>query len=104
MSLWAELKRRNVIRVAVFYLLAAWLVVQVAETVLPVFGVPEGVLRGLIVLLALGFVPTLVFAWIYELTPEGLKRESQISDARSISDRTGHKLNLATLMVAVLAV
>lgn len=104
MSLWAELKRRNVIRVAVFYLLAAWLVVQVAETVLPVFGVPEGVLRGLIVLLALGFVPTLLFAWIYELTPEGLKRESQLSDVHSISDRTGHKLNLATLVVAVLAV
>jgi TolB-like protein len=104
MSLFTELKRRNVIRVAVFYLLAAWLLVQVAETVLPVFEVPDGVLRGLVIVLVLGFVPALVFAWIYELTPEGLKRESQIATDRSITHRTGHKLNLSTLAVAVLAV
>jgi hypothetical protein len=70
MSLFTELRRRNVIRVAGFYLVAAWLIVQVAETVLPVFGVPEWVLRALIILLAIGFLPALVFSWIHELTPD----------------------------------
>jgi adenylate cyclase len=59
-SLFNELKRRNVIRVALFYIIAAWLLVQVAETVLPLFDVPDGVLRGLVILLVLGFVPALV--------------------------------------------
>jgi hypothetical protein len=62
MSLFAELKRRNVIRVALFYIVSAWLVLQVAETVLPLFEVPDSVLRGLVILLVLGFVPALVLA------------------------------------------
>ncbi|PKM01876.1 MAG: hypothetical protein CVV17_06455, partial [Gammaproteobacteria bacterium HGW-Gammaproteobacteria-7] len=64
MSLFTELKRRNVFRVALFYIVAAWLLVQVAETVLPMFEVPDGVLRGLVILLALGFVPAVVLAWV----------------------------------------
>ena len=63
LGLVAELRRRHVFRVALFYTVSAWLLVQVAETVLPVFDVPDGVLRGLIVILALGFVPALIFAW-----------------------------------------
>jgi TolB-like protein len=94
-SLFAELQRRNVIRVGVFYLIAAWLIIQVAETVLPLFAVPEGMLRGLVILLAIGFVPALVFSWIYELTPEGVKRESEIDRNESITPVTGRKLNLA---------
>ena len=57
MSFLSELKRRNVVRVALFYLVSAWLLVQVAETVLPLFEVPDGVLPGLVILLALGFIP-----------------------------------------------
>ena len=77
-SFWSELKRRNVFRVALFYVVSAWLIIQVAETVLPLFEVPDGVLRGLIVLLALGFVPALVFAWAFEMTPDGLKRDKDV--------------------------
>jgi adenylate cyclase len=104
MSLWAEMKRRNVIRVALFYVVAAWLLVQVAETVLPLFDVPAGVLRGLVILLALGFVPALVFAWVYELTPEGLKRDTEVEVSEQTRQKSAHKLNWATLIVAVLAI
>lgn len=104
MSLFAELKRRNVFRVGLFYVLAAWLVIEVAETVLPLFDVPDGVLRGLVVLLVLAFVPVLVFSWIYELTPEGLKRDAEARAAGAATDQTGRKLNWATLVVAALAI
>jgi hypothetical protein len=72
MSFLTELRRRNVIRMAGLYLVGAWLLVQVAGTVLPMFEVPAWVARALVIVLALGFVPALVFAWIYELTPDGL--------------------------------
>lgn len=74
-SFFAELKRRNVFRVALFYVVAAWVVVQVAETVLPVFEVPDSMLRGLVILLALGFVPAVVLAWAFEWTPDGIAEE-----------------------------
>ena len=83
MSLFAELSRRNVIRIAGFYLVAAWLVVQVAETVLPAFDVPGWVLRALILVLAIGFVPALVFAWVFELTPDGIRREKPAESAEA---------------------
>jgi TolB-like protein/Tfp pilus assembly protein PilF len=103
-SIWAELKRRNVYRVGLFYLVAAWLVVQAAETVLPLFEVPDGVRRGLILLLALGLVPALVFAWIFELTPDGIKRESEVEVQPAVREHTAGKLNWATLIAAVLAI
>lgn len=84
----SELKRRNVIRVAGLYLVVAWLVVQVAETVLPAFAVPGWVLRGLIVLLALGFLPALIIAWAFELTPEGLRREARPDPAAPLAVRS----------------
>ncbi|MGD9387594.1 MAG: tetratricopeptide repeat protein [Gammaproteobacteria bacterium] len=104
MSLFGELKRRNVFRVAMLYVVAAWLVIEVAETVLPIFEVPDGVLRGLVVLLVIGIVPALGFAWIYELTPEGLKRDTGVTENTEFSATTGHRLNWATLVVAVLAI
>ena len=104
MTLFAELKRRNVIRVALFYIVAAWLLVQVAETVLPLFDVPDGVLRGLIVLLGLGLVPALALSWVYEITPEGVKRDAGTGSSAAHAFRTGHKLNWATLVVAGLAI
>jgi adenylate cyclase len=104
MSLIAELKRRNVFRVGIFYVVAAWLVVEVAETVLPLFDVPAGVLRGLIVLLVLGFVPVLVFSWIFELTPEGLKRDLGATPDPAFNAATGQKLNVATIVAAMLAI
>jgi adenylate cyclase len=104
MSLFAELKRRNVIRMAGLYLVGAWLVVQVAETVLPAFDVPNWVLRATIILLALGFVPALVFAWVFELTPQGLKRDEEIDPAQSMAPRTARRMDRILLAVSVLAI
>jgi TolB-like protein/tetratricopeptide (TPR) repeat protein len=69
----AELKRRNVFRMAGLYLVTSWLLIQIAETLLPIFETPAWILKTLVLLLALGFVPALVFSWVFELTPEGLK-------------------------------
>ncbi|MEZ5461225.1 tetratricopeptide repeat protein [Dokdonella sp.] len=84
MSLFAELKRRNVIRMAGLYLVGAWLIVQVAETLLPLYETPDWVLKTLVLLLAIGFVPALIFAWIFELTPEGIKRDAEVVPDRSL--------------------
>lgn len=76
LKLLAELKRRNVIGMAGVCLVGAWLIVQLAGTVLPMFGAPEWVARSVVILLAIGFIPAMVFSWLYELTPDGLKRDS----------------------------
>ena len=102
MSLFTELKRRNVFRVGIFYVVTAWLIIEVAETVLPIFEVPDGVLRGLVVLLVIGIIPALALSWIYELTPEGIRRDAGES-AEPVAS-TSHKLNWATLVVAVGAI
>jgi TolB-like protein/tetratricopeptide (TPR) repeat protein len=99
-----ELRRRNVFRVALFYIVSSWLVVQVAETLLPIFDVPDGVLRAIVFILALGFLPAVIFAWAFELTPDGLKRDSNARVDPRTKQKTARKLNLATLAVAVLAI
>src|SRR5262249_50407009 len=88
-SLFAELTRRNVIRMAGLYLVAAWLITQVAGTLLPMFDAPNWLPRSIVVLLAIGFVPALVFAWVYEITPEGIRRESKVEQHESITPQTG---------------
>ena len=72
-TLFAELKRRNVIRMAGLYLIGAWLLTQVASTLLPTFDVPSWALRGLIITLALGFIPAVIFSWVFELTSQGVE-------------------------------
>ena len=67
----AELKRRNVVRVAVLYGLAAWLILQVVDVLVPALGLPDWVMRFVALLLMLGFPLVLIFSWVYELTPEG---------------------------------
>jgi TolB-like protein len=99
MNLIAELRRRNVIRVAGLYLVGAWLLAQIAETLLPIFHTPQWVLQALVVLLALGFIPAVVFAWVFELTPDGLKRETEIDRSQSIVDRTARKLDIAVIVL-----
>ncbi len=103
MSFLAELRRRNVIRMAGLYVVGAWLVVQVAETLLPIFGTPEWVLKALVVLLAIGFIPALVFSWIFELTPEGLKRESDIAPDASVTPQTARRMDRTIIAVMALA-
>lgn len=103
-SLLVELKRRNVFRVAVAYLAVAWLLVQVAETVMPVYGLSDTAVRVTITLLAIGLVPALVFAWVFELTPEGLRREKDVDRGRSITRQTGARLDRVIIVVLALAV
>lgn len=98
----AELKRRNVIRMAGLYLVAAWLVAQVCEVVLPAFDVPNWVMRAVLVALAIGFIPALVFAWVFEWTPTGLKRDDEVPPEESIAPQTGKRMN--RVFFALLAV
>jgi TolB-like protein/Tfp pilus assembly protein PilF len=101
-----ELKRRNVFRVAVAYLVAAWLVLQVADLVLENIGAPDWVMKVLILLFALGFPLALIFSWAYELTPEGLKREKDVDRDQSVTRQTGRKLNQITigLLITVIVI
>jgi TolB-like protein len=103
MSLLAELRRRNVIRMAGLYLVGAWLVTQVAGTVLPMFGAPEWVARSVVLLLVIGFVPALVFAWVFELTPEGIKREGEVAPVESLAPRTARRMDRLLLVALLLA-
>src|SRR5450759_1618266 len=102
-NFFAELKRRNVSRVAGLYLVVAWLLTQVASTVLPTFDVPSWALRGLIITLALGFVPALIFSWVFELTPQGLKRDEDVAAEQSIAPQTGRRMDRTIIVVLVLA-
>ncbi|MBT8448901.1 MAG: tetratricopeptide repeat protein, partial [Gammaproteobacteria bacterium] len=93
LSLFEELKRRNVFKVATAYLVLAWVVVQVTSEAVPAFNMPEWVNTVVFFLGAIGFPFVLLFAWAFELTPEGLKRESEVPAEQSITDTTGQKLN-----------
>ncbi|MGH8122917.1 MAG: tetratricopeptide repeat protein, partial [Rudaea sp.] len=104
MRLIAELKRRNVIRAAGLYLVGAWLLVQVASTVLPVFDVPAWALRSLIIALVIGFVPAMIVAWVFELTPQGLKRDDEVRPEESITPQTARRMDRLILIVAIIAV
>src|SRR6202795_1962867 len=103
MSLFSELKRRNVIRVAGLYLVGAWLLTQVASTLLPTFDVPSWALRGLIITLAVGFIPAVIFSWVFELTSEGLKREDDVAPEHSITPQTGRRMDRMIIVALVLA-
>jgi TolB-like protein/tetratricopeptide (TPR) repeat protein len=103
MSLFEELKRRNIFRMVGLYVVGAWLITQVAGTVLPMFGAPDWIGRSIVVLLAIGFVPTMLFSWIYELTPEGLKRESEIDRSASITSVTGRRIDRSITALLILA-
>ncbi len=89
MSFIAELKRRNVIRVAVFYIVAAWLIIQVADILLEAMAVPDWGMRLILIIVLLGFPVALTFSWIFELTPEGVKREKDVDRSTSVTPDTG---------------
>ena len=107
MSFIHELRRRNVIRMAGLYLVGAWLIVQVTGTVSPMLGAPEWVGRTVLALLAIGFVPALVFSWLYELTPEGFKRDAEVGPGESIAATTGQRMDrlmLAGIVALIFAI
>ena len=85
------------------YLVGAWLLVQVASTLFPAFGVPGWALRALVIVLTLGFVPAVVFAWVFELTPDGIKRDAEVSPEQSIAPQTAQRMNRMIIAVLLLA-
>ena len=93
MSLFEELKRRNVIRVGILYLVSSWLLMQFTDVLSSLLTVPEWIGSFVVLLLMLGFFPVLIFAWVYEMTPEGLKREVDIDRTQSSTGETGQKIN-----------
>jgi TolB-like protein/Tfp pilus assembly protein PilF len=103
-SVWAELKRRNVVKVAVAYAIVGWLLVEVASTVLPTFEAPQWVLQTVTFVIVLGFPLALILAWAFELTPEGIKREKDVDRSASITHRTGRKLDFLIIGVLGIAV
>ena len=102
MSFFNELKRRNVFRVGIAYTVVAWLVAQVVDLVLENFGAPAWFMRSLLVILAAGLPISLVFAWAFEMTPEGLKKEKDVDRSQSITHTTGRKLD--RMIIGVMAV
>jgi len=104
MSLFEELKRRNVIKVALLYVVAAWLTLQVADLLFEALELPSSWLRLVLALLILGFPFALIFSWVFEMTPEGLKREKDVDRSRSITSTTGRKINLLIAVLLVLAI
>jgi TolB-like protein/Flp pilus assembly protein TadD len=101
-NFFGELKRRNVYKVAIAYAIVAWLLIQAASILFPTFEAPPWMMKIFVILIILGFPIALVFAWAFELTPEGLKRTEDVDVTESMTRRTGRKLDF--LIIAVLLV
>ena len=104
MNFFSELKRRNVFRAAAFYAASAWLLVQVATQVFPLFHVAESVMRWIVVAAMIGFPFALALSWFYEWTPKGLQLESAIPPNESITRQTGRRLDRWIIAILCLAV
>ena len=102
-NFFAELKRRNVYKVAVAYAVVAWLLIQAASIFFPAFDAPPWVMKIFIIIICLGFPVALIFSWAFEITPEGIKLESEIEVSKSITRRTGRKIVAVTIALAVVA-
>jgi len=103
MNFFAELKRRNVYKVAVAYAVVAWLLIQAASIFFPAFDAPPWVMKIFIIVIIFGFPVALIFSWAFEITPEGIKLESEIASNKSITRRTGRKIVAVTIALAVVA-
>jgi TolB-like protein len=104
MNFIEELRRRNVFRIAVAYLVTAWVMLQLADIVLESMEAPNWVIQAFMLALGLGFPIALVFAWAFEMTPEGIKKEKDVDRSQSITGKTGQKLNRSIIAVLALAV
>ena len=102
-SFFTELKRRNVYKVAVAYAVAAWLLIQVASILFPTFDAPPWLMQTFVVILVIGFPAALVFSWAFEITPEGIVRESEVEHGKPITRRTGRKIVAMTVVLAIFA-
>ena len=103
MSLISELRRRNIFRVAVLYVLAAWLLLQCIDVLVVALGSGGWIYRFAFGLLVICFPLTLIFSYLYEITPEGLRKEHEVERERSITTQTGRKMNKAIVMLLGLA-
>jgi TolB-like protein/cytochrome c-type biogenesis protein CcmH/NrfG len=103
-TFFAELKRRNVYKVAVAYGVVAWLLMQVASQIFPFFEIPNWTVRLVVLLLIIGFPGAVILAWAFELTPEGIKREEDVDLGSSITRKTGRKLDFFIIAVLVLVI
>jgi len=103
MSFFNELKRRNVIKVAAAYIIVSWLLLQVSDTLVPALHLPEWFHSGVAFVLIIGFPIAMIFAWAFEMTPEGLKKEKEIDRSQSITKDTGRKLDFTIIAVLVIA-
>ena len=99
----SELRRRNVYKVAVAYAVVSWLLIQIATQVFPFFEIPNWAVRLVVLLLILGFPVALILSWAFEITPEGIKRESEIEPDKSITHHTGRKIVALTIVLGVAA-
>jgi len=97
-SLFTELKRRNVLKIAAAYLAGCWLFIEVAGTLIPMFDFDESVMRLVVIILSIGLIPVLILSWVFELTPDGIKKESEIKPEDSIAAHAGHKLNFIIIV------
>ena len=104
MSLFSELRRRNVYRIAAAYAVAAWLIIQVVETIFPAFGFDDATTRYTVIALMIGFVPAVILAWIFEVSPEGLRRDRGADQHASPGPRTHKRLDQIIIAVLVIAV
>jgi TolB-like protein len=102
-NFFSELKRRNVYKVAVAYAVASWLLIQIATQVFPFFEIPNWAVRLVVIILIIGFPIALILSWAFEITPEGIKRESEIEADKSITHHTGRKIVALTAVLAVIA-
>ncbi len=104
MRFFRELKRRNVLRVAAAYVAVAWLVIQVVETLFPVFNLSDDAIRIVVVMLIIGFVPAAIFAWVFELTPDGLKLDSAVDRSRSAEPRAVGRFDRGIMVVLAIGI
>ena len=98
-----ELKRRNVVRVGIAYIVVGWIVFQIGEVMFPTFGTPDWVFKTIILVIAVGFPFALIFAWAFELTPEGVKKTRDVNVAVSVTTATGRKLDFLIIAALVVA-
>ena len=99
-----EIKRRNVAKVGIVYLVAGWLTMQVADIMFPALQLPDWMITAVAALIIIGLPFALIFAWAFEMTPEGLKLEKHVDRSQSITPQTGQKLNRMAILILIGAV
>ena len=100
----AELRKRNVLRVGAAYVVVGWLVLQFVDVVFPMFGIDEALGRPILIIMLAGLPVALILAWVFELTPEGIKKEKDVDRSQSITSETGYKLDRIIIVILMLAI